>query len=158
MMQPDATFDSTEGRWWCNLMLRLTARKGVVGWDINVLTTTSLILRCQHMLITCGSIFIVLYVDHMLKYLHSTLLKWLPKQLNVKKSSKGHSVVNPHLKEKTFQWLWRCHKNVNDKFTPAQMCKEMGKLCKRLAWIWKMTLTLPPTGHPARRDLGSLIR
>ena len=36
-------------------------------------------------------------------------------------------------KEKTFQWLWRRHKNVNDKFTPAQMCKEMGKLCQRLA-------------------------
>ena len=28
------------------------------------------------------------------------------------------------------EWLWRRNKNVNEKFTPAQMCKEMGKLCQ----------------------------
>ena len=36
-------------------------------------------------------------------------------------------------KEKTFQWLWRRNQNVKEKFTPAQMCKELGKLCKRRA-------------------------
>ena len=82
------------------------------------------------------------------------LKKWLPKQLNIKKRSSGHGVVNPHLKEKTFQWLWRRNLNVNEKFTPTQMCQELGKLCK---WLWKMTLTPPPTGHRPRRDLGSLI-
>ena len=26
-------------------------------------------------------------------------------------------------------------KNVNDKFTPAQMCKEMAQICKRRPWM-----------------------
>ena len=81
------------------------------------------------------------------------LKKWLPKQLNIKKRPKGHGVVNPHLKEKTFQWLWRRNLNVNEKFTQTQMCQELGKLCKWRAWVWKMTLTPPPTGHRPRRDL-----
>ena len=55
--------------------------------------------------------------------------KWIPKQLNIKKRSKGHGVVNPHLKEKTFQWLWR-NLDVNEEFAPTQMCQELGKLCK----------------------------
>ena len=44
-------------------------------------------------------------------------------------------------KEKTFQWLWRRNKDVNEKFTPARMCKELGKLCKCRAWRWKRTRT-----------------
>ena len=44
-------------------------------------------------------------------------------------------------KEKTFQWLWHRNKDVNEKFTPAHMCKELGKLCKCRAWMWKRTRT-----------------
>ena len=66
---------------------------GGVGWDINVLTTTSLILRCHRMFHQLG------------------------KELG--------------------------------KLCKEQMCKERGKLCKWRAWMWKMTLTPPPTGHPA---------
>ena len=72
---------------------------GGVGWDINVLATTSLILCCHRMF--------------------------------------------------------------------HQLGKEVGKLCKEQkcgrtwesfasqwrAWMWKMTLTPPPTGRPTRRDL-----
>ena len=65
----------------------------------------------------------------------------------------GHGVVNPHLEEKTFQWLWRHNLNMNEKFTLTQMCQELGKLCKWRAWVWKMTLTPPHTSHPPRRDL-----
>ena len=42
----------------------------------------------------------------------------------------GHGIVNPHLEEKTFQWLWRRNLNMNEKFTLTQMCQELGKLCK----------------------------
>ena len=44
-------------------------------------------------------------------------------------------------KEKTFQWLWHRNNDVNEKFTPAHMCKELGKLCKCRAWMWKRTRT-----------------
>ena len=44
-------------------------------------------------------------------------------------------------KEKTFQWLWHRNKDVNEKFTPAHMCKELGKLCKCRAGMWKRMRT-----------------
>ena len=62
--------------------------------------------------------------------LWGVLKAWLPRQLNIKKKSEGHGMVNPHLKETTYQWLWHGNKTVNDKFTPEQMLKDLGKLCK----------------------------
>ena len=59
------------------------------------------------------------------------------KQLNIKKRSKGHGVVNPHLKEKTYQWLWVGKKNVNEKLTPEQMLKDFRKLCQWRAYMKK---------------------
>ena len=79
------------------------------------------------------------------------LKKWLLKAIEFQKKSKEHSVVNPHLKEKVFQWARGRSKNVNDKFTPAHMWKEMGKICK---WRpWRIKVPPPPTGHSSRRNL-----
>ena len=79
------------------------------------------------------------------------LKKWLPKQLNLKKRFKGHSVVNPHLKESVFQWLWRSNK--------IWMANSHLHRCVK-KWNGKdlqmeIKLTLPPTGHPSRRNHSS---
>ena len=60
---------------------------------------------------------------------------WLLKQLNFKTKSEGPSVVNLHLTEKAFQWVWRRSKNVNQKFKRQQMCTEIRKICE---W-WPMS-------------------
>ena len=54
----------------------------------------------------------------------------------------------------TTSLILRCHRMFHQlgkeqgKLCKEQMCKELGKLCKWRAWMWKRTLTPPPTGHP----------
>ena len=135
--------------WWCNMMLRW--QMGMTLVQVNHQAKqfeVNLKKAPKRGLSKVGA-------TQCLTELGEFWKKWLPKQLNIKKRSKGHGVVNPHRTEKTFQWLWRRNLNVNEKFTPTRMCQELGKLCKWRAWVWKMTLTPPPTGHRPRRDLGS---
>ena len=53
----------------------LTARCGGVGWDINVLTTTSLIIRCHRMFHQLGKELGKLCKEQMCKEL-GKLCKW----------------------------------------------------------------------------------
>ena len=159
--------------WGCNMLLYVDTTLGWVGWggvgwryqrpddyvldstpDDYVLDTTlstyMFSWRCNMLLRPCYYVGGTQCLDRA----WGVLKKWLPKQLNIKKRSKGHGVVNPHLKEKTLQWLWRRNLNVSEKFTPTQMCQELGKICHWRPWVWKIKLMTPPaTGHRSRRDL-----